>query len=158
MADPEITWGKPLVGEDGQPLQFNIPHPPETYRFVWMDGSDHRPMLTFHRDGRVELGDSFTPDEGARLLLESLRYHFSGWIGGGTECPRADFAPTDAQVMAHPKVRALVEAIARAADEIDRLNTLPPDESGCCWSASDLLDQEVMGLRAALRNLEDGTP
>ena len=45
--------------------------------------------------------------------------HFSG----GTEYRRTDLPPTDAEVMAHPKVKALVEALREAIKVADRLNS-----------------------------------
>ena len=40
-----------------------------------------------------------------------------------------------------------------ALDQIDGLNKLPPDDEGYRWDNSDLIAQEVMGARSALRAL-----
>ena len=47
------------------------------------------------------------------------------------------------------------EAVALfcALDQIDGLNKLPPDDEGYRWDSSDLIAQEVMGARSALRAL-----
>ena len=42
-------------------------------------------------------------------------------------------------------------ALFRALDQIDELNKLPPDEEGYRWDNSDLIAQEVVGARSALR-------
>ena len=42
-------------------------------------------------------------------------------------------------------------ALLRALDQIEELNKLPPDDRGHRWDNSDLVAQEIMGARSALR-------
>lgn len=46
-------------------------------------------------------------------------------FAGGTEYRRADLPPTDAEVMKHPKVKALVKALEFYADKNKWLSDVP---------------------------------
>jgi hypothetical protein len=64
-----------------------------------------------------------------------------------TEYIRADLAPTDAQVMAHPKVRALVEALRP-------FNACVFDDNGdVTISTGHVTSRDWLCLKAALRDL-----
>lgn len=53
------------------------------------------------------------------------------------------------------EVEEILRRITEAVESIDDLNRLPPDENGHCWSRSDLIAQEVVGLRQSMRVLRE---
>jgi len=69
---------------------------------------------------------------------------------GDVEYRRADLPPTDAQIMAHPKVQALVEAVKRHRELSKLWNYATRQGRDLGEEASDAVDKAYDDVTAAL--------
>lgn len=104
-----------------------------------LTGFDGETVVTFHREGRIELGDGVEPDEAAEAFLEHLA-RVTGWEIEGLEVD-------------HPTV-AGVERLRRAAENVAYGATPVRAEAGDV-EHFDVHPERLRDLKTALGQVEE---